>query len=925
MMGWYIDKNWVTHLGSRRLRLLCKMKYLLSNFRNVSQLVRSPFSMRPHRSCQSLFSSSVQSSRTRLKSNRSKMRIFSITPTRRFRTVTNNMKFEYELSLQIHRFYSSSSRESFKAEAPIGVYQNSRTPFRLHFLGMRLGESFNRLSRHINMYFMKKEASLIYYEQEGLMCAVQDPLTRTQRRAQSQRALRERHSGENSAFIGTPALEQIQEASSNQSQGPSLSNLGLQLFHISSLATRFGESYSYVANHINSVFTRSPAKHFHAEVLLDDEFRRSRGRKRRVVGNKSDTYRESELQNRENNTPTRTLAAEISNNKVSSSWEEGYVHFARHINRYFGAKADSIEELPHNQRTASADHQMSHTETQMLKSSIALDQSPLEGADSSTLPLRPKGLFHMSSLTTHFGENYTYMANHINRYFKGSAVSEVEGEMDREHYTEQNRDSPEYTMTQKKTVSFFQSLLKPSTIPSLVGSFLGIGSSRNSDHTTYVARAPEAMLYKTALGRRKAEDTTRVLLNSLQEAMGPSAITSCVEELNAHLIQHPACKAVVWQEKSALQLLRRRRIFWMNEKLQEAIRETLALIGYIDPVKGCGIRVLSIDGGGTKGIVPLQVLKQLEAQTGKRVYQLFDYICGVSTGAVLAFLLGLAHISLDECEEMYHRFGSDVFRQNPLVGTVKMGWTHSYYNTETWEMILREKMEEQILIKTARDEQSPKVSAVSAVVNWGTSPKAFIFRNYNHSPGRLSRYAGGSGYQLWEAVRASSAAPGYFQEFPLQGDIHQDGGLILNNPCALAVNESRLLWPNQPFQCVLSLGTGRYDNARRGPATSTSLRAKISNLICSATDTEGVHTLLDDLLSPNVYFRFNPMLSLNVTLDESRPGVLQQLQKDTQLYMDRNQPKLDRMCDVLMAERTAIWKTRDWIGEKAWELQQRWA
>lgn len=217
------------------------------------------------------------------------------------------------------------------------------------------------------------------------------------------------------------------------------------------------------------------------------------------------------------------------------------------------------------------------------------------------------------------------------------------------------------------------------------------------------------------------------------------------------------------------------------------------------------------------------------------------------------------------------------------------------------------------------------MSAVSAVVNWGKSPKAFIFRNYNHAPGRLSRYAGGSGYRLWQAVRASSAAPGYFQEFPLHGDIHQDGGLILNNPCALAVHESRLLWPSQGFQCVLSLGTGRYDNARRGPATSTSLRAKISNLICSATDTEGVHTLLDDLLSPNVYFRFNPMLSSNVTLDESRPEVLHQLQKDTQLYLDRNRPKLERLCEVLMTERSAIWKTRDWIGGKAWELQHRWA
>ncbi len=58
-------------------------------------------------------------------------------------------------------------------------------------------------------------------------------------------------------------------------------------------------------------------------------------------------------------------------------------------------------------------------------------------------------------------------------------------------------------------------------------------------------------------------------------------------------------------------------------------------------------------------------------------------------GAVLAFMLGLAHFSLEECADMYRRFGSEVFRQNPLVGTMKMGWSHSYYNTETWETILQ--------------------------------------------------------------------------------------------------------------------------------------------------------------------------------------------------------------------------------------------
>uniref|UniRef100_A0A3P9AGR6 PNPLA domain-containing protein n=1 Tax=Esox lucius TaxID=8010 RepID=A0A3P9AGR6_ESOLU len=257
-------------------------------------------------------------------------------------------------------------------------------------------------------------------------------------------------------------------------------------------------------------------------------------------------------------------------------------------------------------------------------------------------------------------------------------------------------------------------------------------------------------------------------------------------------------------------------------------------------------------------------------------------------------MLGLARFSLEECGDMYRHFGSDVFRQIPLVGTVKMGWCHSYYSTETWEMILREKMGDKMLIKTARDELSPKVSAVSAVVNWGNSPKAFIFRNYNHIWD-----------QMWEAVRASSAAPGYFQEFPLHGDIHQYH-CILNGLCAPAVHESRLLWPNQPYKCVLSLGTGCYDNATRSPGTSTSLWARINHMISINLETEWVYNLLDDLLAPNVYFRFNPMLSTEVPLDESSVRAMEQLQNDTQLYLDRNKSKMESC--VMTESKTKIQK-----------------
>lgn len=53
------------------------------------------------------------------------------------------------------------------------------------------------------------------------------------------------------------------------------------------------------------------------------------------------------------------------------------------------------------------------------------------------------------------------------------------------------------------------------------------------------------------------------------------------------------------------------------------------------------MKLLSIDGGGTKGLVILEVLRHLEKITGKKIHESFDLISGVSTGAILATLLGI--------------------------------------------------------------------------------------------------------------------------------------------------------------------------------------------------------------------------------------------------------------------------------------------
>ena len=70
-----------------------------------------------------------------------------------------------------------------------------------------------------------------------------------------------------------------------------------------------------------------------------------------------------------------------------------------------------------------------------------------------------------------------------------------------------------------------------------------------------------------------------------------------------------------------------------------------------------GLRILSMDGGGMKGLATVQILREIEKGTGKRIHELFDLICGTSTGGMLAVALGIKLMTLDQCEEIYKNLG----------------------------------------------------------------------------------------------------------------------------------------------------------------------------------------------------------------------------------------------------------------------------
>ncbi|TRY93012.1 hypothetical protein DNTS_030081 [Danionella cerebrum] len=589
--------------------------------------------------------------------------------------------------------------------------------------------------------------------------------------------------------------------------------------------------------------------------------------------------------------------------------DETFSHLAEHVNSYFGSSMREDKALDRGESSPSTPQAQHNTSSKSGKDQILAAAPVSHKATAETPPDIPKECSQVSSAPAQDGVSSIPVSprkgiSHYLSYPRPSVQAFVGSYI-----------APLVPKFRVETKNVTAEKDKPSV--SEPASSQDAKSVENKEQKEAEEKAQRLISQREKIiARVSVDNRTRALVKSLQRVTDVKITINRVEELSFHLLEFPETRGVAFTEKVIPCLLRLRQA--RDVKLQAAVRQALALVGYTDPVKGRGIRVLSIDGGGTRGLVALQALRRLESLTGKPIYQLFDYICGVSTGAILAFMLGVYQISLSDCEELYRKLGSDVFKQNLIVGTVKMGWSHAYYDSQMWEEILKERMGHGLMIETSKNPHCPKVSAVSTVVNRGLPLKAYVFRNYNFLPGVRSHYLGGCQHKMWQAIRASSAAPGYFQEFVLGSDLHQDGGLLINNPTALAIHESKCLWPNTPVQCVVSLGTGRFETmGKSSSGTYTSLKTKLTNVISSATDTEEVHTMLDALLPPNTYFRFNPYMSEDVPLDENRQEKLDFLQAEGQRYLERNENKLKKVAGVLTQEKGMVQKLAEWVQLKA--------
>ena len=284
------------------------------------------------------------------------------------------------------------------------------------------------------------------------------------------------------------------------------------------------------------------------------------------------------------------------------------------------------------------------------------------------------------------------------------------------------------------------------------------------------------------LTKPEIEEALNKLVDNVKESMPVTTdYNKSLYDLNVHLKQNSKLRTLLY-EQNLLHLITKELKTGQADDLTRALsRETLTLAGQIDSIPKRGIRILAIDGGGVRAVMTALILKRLQEEAGVPLNEMFDYVIGVSTGSILIVMSIVYKVPLDDCLQMYKLFSLEVFKRNIILGATRLVWSQSFYDSDYWSALLREDLGDLNLSETARSSDIPKMAIVSTATNLPTLTP-FVFRNYNLPPNTPSQYPGSCNAKVWEAVRASSAAPGYFEEYKLRDIVHQDGGMIVNNP-----------------------------------------------------------------------------------------------------------------------------------------------
>tara|TARA_R110002049_G_scaffold209615_2_gene380531 strand:+ start:11545 stop:12525 length:981 start_codon:yes stop_codon:yes gene_type:complete len=299
-------------------------------------------------------------------------------------------------------------------------------------------------------------------------------------------------------------------------------------------------------------------------------------------------------------------------------------------------------------------------------------------------------------------------------------------------------------------------------------------------------------------------------------------------------------------------------------------------------------KILSIDGGGIKGVFPAKFLTSIEEEIGEgQIHKHFDLICGTSTGGIIALALSLG-IPAKEILELYQKNAKTIFGKKQYSFFKK-----PFYCNKPLEKLIRD-----IFKKYHSKDTDPRIDDIKgtkvliptySLIDGATqvlkTPHTADLMIDKHIP-------------MYMAAMATSAAPTYFNAYSntfkrIDSDTLEsfsnkvDGGVYANNPSLLGIIEARTRFGKELADIeLLSLGTGQYKysearNKKLWSVTYWLSKKRILDLFMQG-QSQLAHNSISVLKKFNEGFLYKRIdldfdQNFNVAMDETCPNKLNKL------------------------------------------------
>lgn len=337
------------------------------------------------------------------------------------------------------------------------------------------------------------------------------------------------------------------------------------------------------------------------------------------------------------------------------------------------------------------------------------------------------------------------------------------------------------------------------------------------------------------------------------------------------------------------------------------------------------VRILSIDGGGIRGIIPGMILTSLEkklqerTQSNKtRLSDYFDLIAGTSTGGILS----CAYLTIDKhstqavhpplaysapyVADLYLKYGDIIFKHHFL----RWGILKEKYDADGLEKILNIFFEDSMLTDLL------KPCLITSYDIEGR--KGHFFRQHKAKTDQFYNF------KVKDVARATSAAPTYFPTETARSEMDVgfsliDGGVFVNNPALCAYSEARQEFKREHEEyhvtakdiVILSLGTGstrkpiENDKAEHWGAIQW-IKPLIEVMMSGVADTVDyqLEQIYDSIHANNQYLRINQELPeyIDGSMDNTDPENIQRLKEFGIKLAQKNDEEMDELVNLLFKE-----------------------